>query len=55
MLQQVYQKLIKDKRKTIDIQKLWISILIFRRSGFSTDGEIDKVLFVGPIAPATNR
>lgn len=28
---------------------------MFRKSGFSTDGEMDKVLFVGPKAPATNR
>ena len=28
-------------------------LLIFRNSGFSTLGEIDSVLFVGPIAPAT--
>ena len=27
--------------------------LIFLKSGFSTDGDIDKVLLVGPIAPAT--
>jgi hypothetical protein len=26
---------------------------MFRYSGFSTLGEIDKVLLVGPIAPAT--
>lgn len=26
---------------------------MFLNSGFSTDGEMDRVLFVGPIAPAT--
>ena len=28
--------------------------LIFLYAGFSTEGEIDNVLLVGPIAPATN-
>ena len=28
-------------------------ILMFLKSGFSTDGDIDSVLLVGPIAPAT--
>ena len=33
---------------------MWlIYLLIFLKSGFSTDGDIDNVLFVGPIAPAT--
>lgn len=27
---------------------------MFLNSGFSTEGEMDKVRFVGPIAPATN-
>ena len=26
---------------------------MFLKSGFSTDGDIDKVLFVGPIEPTT--
>lgn len=26
---------------------------MLRKSGFSTDGDIDNVLLVGPIAPAT--
>ena len=30
------------------------SNVIFRNAGFSTSGEIDDVLLVGPIAPATN-
>ena len=30
-------------------------ILIFRKSGCSTDGETDSVRLVGPIAPITER
>lgn len=30
-------------------------LLIFRKSGRSTDGEMDKVRFVGPSAPATQH
>jgi len=29
--------------------------LIFRYSGFSTEGETERVLFVGPMLPATYR
>ena len=27
---------------------------MFRKSGFSTEGEMESVLLVGPTAPATN-
>ena len=37
----------KDEKKT---QK---HLLTFLNSGFSTDGEIERVLLVGPMAPAT--
>lgn len=30
-------------------------LLIFLKSGLSTDGETDSVLLVGPTAPTTNR
>ena len=32
-----------------------VNSLIFLNSGFSTDGDMDNVLLVGPIAPATYR
>ncbi len=44
----------RQEKKTIHIKIFLNNILIFRKSGLSTDGEIDKVLFVGPNAPATN-
>ena len=32
---------------------MFVNLLIFRYSGFSTLGDIDNVRFVGPMAPAT--
>jgi hypothetical protein len=39
------QKIVKDIYFTKNLQT-------FRKSGLSTDGEIDRVLLVGPMAPA---
>jgi hypothetical protein len=43
------QKLKKKKKK------MKFFLLMLRKSGRSTDGEMDKVRFVGPSAPATQH